>query len=415
MVAGVGDPVIAWVDARVGVAGDMLAGACVAAGADAEAVRAAVADVSRGEVDIRFDHVTRGGLSATHAHVALLSDTRPAHRNLSDIVGLLDRSCLDSRVRAAATAVFTDIAEVEAVCHGVAVEQVHFHEVGAWDSIADVVAVLVAWATLGWPEATSSEVGVGSGMVSGGHGPLSVPAPAVAGLLARSGLPSWSGPLPFEAATPTGVALLAHLTVHRQAAMPPMVMKRSGFGAGSADPAGIANITRVIVGEPTVGADSQHSDVGGTEDLVELQANIDDLDPRAAPGVVAALLDVGALDAWWTPITMKRGRPALQLGVLCRDGAAADLMAVIYRLTPTLGVRWHSVQRHALDRRWESVVVRGERIAVKLGLWRGQVVTCQPEWREVQHAAEVLDEAPRAVLAQASAQAWTQFGAGDNR
>lgn len=395
---------IAWIDARVGVAGDMLAAACVAAGADATLISAAVSAATGGDVDIRFEEVVRGGLVATRARVTVRDADAQPHRRLADIIGLLCDAPLDAQVRSASIEVFTAIAEVEAACHGLPVAEVHFHEVGAWDSIADVVAVMAAWASLGWPETIASEIGVGSGLVTGAHGGLSVPAPAVTGLLAQAGLPSWSGPLPFEAATPTGVALVARLSSGRHGGMPPMTVRHTGLGAGSANPEWVANVTRVVLGQ-AVGA--PEADV---DHLVELQANIDDLDPRLAPGVVDALLRGGALDAWWTPIVMKRGRPAQQLRVLCRPEDAADLRTAVFRLTPTLGVRWHALARHALDRRYGTVAVGGHTIAVKIGVCEGDVVTCQPEWRDVQRAADALGLEPRQVLSQASAVAWTEYG-----
>jgi uncharacterized protein (TIGR00299 family) protein len=392
--------VVGWIDSRIGVAGDMLLGSCLAAGADLDAVRSAVAAVSDGFLDVHSSPVHRGGLQATSAHILISPDAdRVTPRNLADIVNVLETADVGQRVRNAAIEVFTELAAAEAQCHGCAIAEVHFHELGAWDTIGDVVGVLTAWESLGWPRATASEIGVGSGVIDTAHGPLSVPGPAVATLLVRSGAPSQAGPLPMEAATPTGAALVAYLCEGRWGPQPAMTIRQVGLGAGDADPAGVANVTRVMVGTPLPGTGSADHDV------VELTCNVDDLDPRLWPNVLASLLEDGALDCWHTGITMKQGRPARQLFVLCTPQDASAMRSAIFSLIPTLGVRWRLLQREVLDRHFIEVTVAGHRIAVKVGFHHGLPRTATPEWRDVERTSRALGIPAREVLAKAQSAA----------
>lgn len=386
---------VAWLDCRIGVAGDMLLGALVDAGADAAAVSDAVGAVSRGAVAVRFERVRRAGFAAVRAIVEARGDAgRPEqHRGLAEIEAMIARAGLEPSVADSAIAVFRAIGDVEAERHGCALAEVHFHEVGALDTIADVVGAMAAWHSLGWPAATASVVGVGAGVVSASHGPMSVPAPAVTGLLTRAGAPSWAGPLAREATTPTGAALVTFLAAS-WGDQPPMTVRAQGFGAGSADPPGVANVTRVLVGAPL-----PSDDRAAPGPLVaEVRANVDDLDPRVWPSVIDALLADGALDAWLTPITMKHGRPAQCVTVLCAVDRVAHVRARIFELTPTLGVRWQELPREVLDREWVAVPVLGHQVAVKVGRRAGVVVTTQPEWRDVQRVAQEVGMPARTVL-----------------
>lgn len=399
---------VMWIDARVGVAGDMLMAALVAAGADAEAVAAAVATATGGLATVAFEPAVRAGISATSARVATSQAHQP-HRGLADIVAILTASGLAPDVVADATAVFERLARVEAAIHGCDVSEVHFHELGALDTIADVVGVLTAWRSLGRPEATCSEVAVGSGTVRIAHGEMSVPAPAVAALLAEAGAPSLAGPLPREATTPTGAALVAHLCDDRWGPQPAMRTTAQGFGAGGSDVSGVPNVTRVVVGSVNRGDSDAPAALGrspadaatGAARLVELQCNIDDLDPRLWPEVLDQLLAAGALDAWHAPITMKHGRPGQMLAVLCEPDRADAMTALIFANTTTFGVRRHEVSRVALERHWVPVDVDGQTVRVKIGGLDGTQITAQPEWRDVVAAADALGMPAREVLRRA--------------
>jgi uncharacterized protein (TIGR00299 family) protein len=277
--------------------------------------------------------------------------------------------------------------------HRVDPEQVHFHEVGALDAVADVVGCAAGLVHLGLSQTSASVVTVGSGTTRGAHGPLPVPPPAVVALLA--GVPVQAGPVAKEMTTPTGAALLA-ATVASYGPLPPMSLLRSGSGAGGRDPKEVANVLRLLLGEPLQEAHAS---------ALVVETNVDDLDPRLWPGVLQALLDAGASDAWLTPILMKKGRPAHTLSVLCTGDVAPLVREVVFRETSTLGVRTQQVGKHALDRAERAVDVDGQRVRVKLGLLGGEVVNAMPEWADVAAAAAALGRPAKQVLRDAHAAA----------
>jgi uncharacterized protein (TIGR00299 family) protein len=275
--------------------------------------------------------------------------------------------------------------------HGTTPDEVHFHEVGALDAIADVVGVCAGFAHLGATDVVVSPIAVGSGTVETAHGTLPVPPPAVAELL--RGTPTFGGPLPMELCTPTGAALLATLAT-AWGPQPPMTVEVVGVGAGGRDPEGHANVLRLFVGAASA--------AGGGEPLL-LECNVDDLDPRVWPAVIAALLDAGASDAWLTPILMKKGRPAHTLSVLVDASRAGAVRAAIFRQTSTIGLREQPLAKHALDREIVGVDVGGRHVAVKLARHDGVVVNAQPEYDDVARAAAELGRPVKDVLAEAAA------------
>lgn len=393
---------ICWVDAQVGVAGDMLLAALIDAGADPEVVSAAIADASGGRASISVERVQRQGLAA--ALLVVDADTSVHFEHLGDLLACVDAAGLPLDVAERARAVFARLARAEALVHGDDFDTVHLHEVGALDTVVDVVGCLVALADLGVERVVSSPIGVGSGLVDVAHGSLSVPVPSVASLLAEVGAPVHSGPLTMEAATPTGVALLAELAAG-WGGPPPMRITAMGVGAGNADPTQAANVTRVLIGAPAPTVASAADDGTPGYAIVEMHCNVDDLDPRAWPATIDALLAAGALDAWLTPITMKGGRPAVLLGILLEESLVEPVTDVVFAHTTTLGVRFAPVDRLVLDRAWVSVDIEGFPVSVKIGSREGRVMTVQPEWRDVVAAAEALSRAPRDVADAARAAA----------
>ena len=391
-----------WIDAGAGVAGDMLLAALVDAGAPLEEVQATVDAVLPGTVRLVADEVNRAGLRACKVDVAVLADDQP-DRRWSDIRGLLDGAPISETVRTSALGVFALLARAEAHVHGVEVADVHFHEVGAWDSIADVVGAVAAVHLLGVTSVSAGPVALGSGTARTSHGVVGVPAPATLELATGWQVEAVGT---GELTTPTGMALVRGLTDVCEG-LPTMRITRSGTGAGSRDVEGRANVTRVVVGEVVdparvAVAHGEHAFQG----LWVLEANVDDLDPRLWPGVLAALMDAGAADAWLTPILMKKGRPAHTLSVLADDQHRAALRDVVLSHTSTFGVREHRVDRRSLDRRWESVTVRDQEVRVKLSLDpEGRVVHATPELEDVRTAAEAAGIPARVVLAEANAAA----------
>ncbi len=385
-----------WVDASSGASGDMLLGALLGAGVPIDVLQHAVDAVTPEPVTLRAESVRRGALAAVRCHVEVADAGRqPTHRTWADVRSLLARADLAEPVRVLATRAFTRLAEAEARVHGTAVEDVHFHEVGALDAIADVVGVAAGFVHLSAEEVVVSPVAVGSGTVTTSHGELPVPPPAVAELL--RGVPSWSGPASAPAAelcTPTGAALLTALATGH-GPQPAMSVARIGVGAGGRDPEGHANVLRILTGDSGPAT-------GSPRPLV-IETNVDDLDPRLWPQVVARLLAAGASDAWLTPIVMKKGRPAHTLHVLTAADRAAGVRLTIFRETTAIGLREHEVGKHALEREMVAVDVDGQVVAVKLARHEGVVLNAMPEFDDVVRAAEALDRPVKAVLADAVA------------
>ncbi|MGY2700984.1 nickel pincer cofactor biosynthesis protein LarC [Nocardioides sp. HB32] len=371
-----------WVDASAGASGDMLLGALVGAGVPPAVLQEAVDEVAPEPVALRVEEVRRGGLAATRVHVDAAESHH--HRTWRDV-----RSMLAGRDLA--LSVFERLAVAEAAVHGTTPDEVHFHEVGALDAIADIVGVCAGFEHLGARTVTVSPVAVGSGTVQTAHGTLPVPPPAVAELL--RGVPTHAGAVAMELCTPTGAALLTTLAT-AYGPQPAMTVETIGVGAGGRDPEGHANVLRLFAGAATGS--------GGGEPLL-LECNVDDLDPRVWPAVIAALLEAGASDAWLTPILMKKGRPAHTLHALVDGARAEEVRTAIFRQTSTIGLREQPLRKHALDREMVAVEVDGREVAVKLARHRGVVVNAQPEYDDVVRAATDLGRPVVDVLAEATA------------
>ncbi len=387
---------IGWVDASAGASGDMLLGALVGVGVPVTVLRDAVDAVAPEPVTLDVETVSRGGLSATRCRVAVPDSTQ--QRGLSDVLALLASADLAPPVAALAEAVFTRLAEAEATVHGCSVDEVHFHEVGALDAIADVVAACAGLVHLGLTSVVVSPVAVGSGRTNASHGDLPVPVPAVVQLL--RGSPSYAGPGAGESCTPTGAALLATMA-SSFGPQPPMTVTAVGVGAGGRDPASHANVVRLLVGEPV----ETGPPVGGDEAAVVLETNVDDLDPRLWPDVIRALLEAGASDAWLTPILMKKGRPAHTLSVLAREELLPAVRRVVFEQTSTIGVREKHYVKTALDREIRVVEVAGHPVRVKLAWLDGELMNAQPEYDDVTAVATTTGRPAKDVLALALAAA----------
>lgn len=387
---------IGWLDCAAGAAGDMLLGALVGAGVPLTVLQAAVDAVAPEPVELTVEPVRRAGLAATRVHVRAAESV--TSRTWPDVRTLLEQADLADEVRTASLAAFRRIADAEASVHGTTPEQVHFHEVGALDALADVVGVCAGLAFLRLKHLVCSPVALGGGTARAAHGRLPVPVPAVVALL--TGAPTLGGPTDTEHTTPTGAALLAtHATGWGH--QPAMAVTATGTGAGGRDPEGVPNVVRILVGEAA-------SDLCGTALL--LTTNVDDLDPRLWPPVLARILDAGASDAWLTPVLMKKGRPAHTLSVLLAPAQRTAVLRVLFAETSTLGLREQVVGKVALERQEAAVDVDGQRIRVKVARHEGAVVNAQPEYEDVAAAARALDRPVKVVLAQAVAAAaplWT--------
>ena len=382
---------IGWLDCGAGVSGDMLLGALLDAGAD---VRPAIDALALG-VSVRVDQVRRGALRATRC-VIDVTGAQPL-RTLAAVTAVIEAAPLEPTVAARARAVFDRLATAEARVHGVNVDDVHFHEIGAVDTLVDVVGACHGLHTLDVEELVVSPIALGGGEAATLHGVVPVPVPAVLELLAGSSvLVGHGGPGETELATPTGVALLAeHAT--SSGPMPALDVDSVGIGAGSRETAGRPNVVRLVTGSRRAGAD----------EWLLLEANVDDLDPRLWPEVLDRLFAAGAADAWLTPILMKKGRPAHIVSVLTSAAGAEVLRTALFRESSTIGVRTTSVAKQALDRAWVDVDVGGASVRVKVARLDGEVVNAVPEWEDVVAAARALGRPAKAVLAAAVAAAHT--------
>ena len=382
-----------WVDASAGIAGDMLLGALLDAGASLDAVSSAVVAVVPGEVVVRASAVTRAGLRALKVDVESLGEGHP-HRSWARIRTLLESADLPTAIRDPALAVFARLADAEGRVHGIPPVDVHFHEVGSWDAIADIVGVCAALADLGVSRVTAGPVAVGSGRIHAAHGDLPVPVPAVLEL-ARGWQVLAGGE--GELATPTGMALLRTLA-DECGPIPSMEVTAVGIGAGGRDTAGQANVVRVVVGAAVTHAPT-------TANMWVLETNVDDLDPRLWPTVLEALLAAGAADAWLVPILMKKGRPAHTLSVLVHGADRVALRDAVFTLTPTLGVRETPVARVGLQRDWRAVTLPGGDVRIKVGLRAGRIAAATAEFEDAAQLARARGVPVRQVLDEAAAAA----------
>jgi uncharacterized protein (TIGR00299 family) protein len=352
----------------------MLVGALADAGADQGAIIDAVASLETGAA-LSFERVRRCGIAATKFHVAF--EETHSHRHLPHILGLIERAALPERAKQNACAVFQRLGEAEAAVHQVPIERVHFHEVGAADSIADIVGACVAFELLGVTATVCSPVNVGGGTAQTAHGLLPVPAPATASLV--SGKPIYSEGPAVELTTPTGAALA--VTLARDfGVLPPMKISRTGYGAGGRDFPDRANVLRVILGEPTGAPEATTISV--------LEANIDDLSPQVLAYAMDRLFEQGALDVTLQPVEMKKGRPATLLRVLARPEDREDLARIIFAETSTLGLRIYSAERRVQERRWVDVETPHGKVRMKVS-GEGSYAPEYEDCRRIAHESNV--------------------------
>ena len=391
---------IGWLDCSSGASGDMFLGALVDAGVPVPVVEKAIAAVTVDAEDVALhtERVGRAGFAALHVHVE--TSESAVRRTWSDVRQLLQQAGVGPAVRQRSLSTFARLAEAEATAHGISADDVHFHEVGALDAIADIVGACAGFVFLGLDALHASPVAVGGGEARTAHGRLSVPAPAVVALL--QGTPTYGGDASHELCTPTGAALLREWVTDWGVAQPSMTVAEVGTGAGAREVPARANVLRLLLGHPTEPA-------AAPDTQLVLETNVDDLDPRLWPGVLTRLLEAGAADAWLTPILMKKGRPAHTLSVLVSAERASQVRDVVFNQTSAIGIRETAVAKHALDRTEQTVEVTGGLVRVKVASRAGRVVNVQPEYDDVVTAATAAGRPVKVVLAEAlarSAELW---------
>ena len=389
-----------WLNPAVGVAGDMIVASLLDVGADESALRRELDTLDLDGWTMHVEAVTRAALTATHVRVETTETHH--HRSWSAIDRMLQGSGLSPRVGAGARATFRRLADAEATVHGIDVDSVHFHEVGALDAIVDIVAAWAALESLDVDRVVAAPVGLGTGLVEMAHGAAPVPAPAVLELL--RGHPTVPMEHRGETATPTGVALLCEMA-DSWGALPAGVIRASGRGAGSADPGTHANVLSVVLTDSSVSSMSGAS----CETAVLLETNLDDVTPELLGHVVELALERGAQDAWVTPIVMKKGRPAHLLSVLCAPGSADSLRELIASRTATLGIRQLTIDKFESPRRTEHVTLDGRTVRIKVGPH-----DAKPEHDDVVAVASATGAGVRLVAARALA-AWHDHDHDDHR
>lgn len=361
---------IAYLDCSTGISGDMTLAALVDAGVDAEAIRAGIDSLGLPGVKLTTETVIRAGFRATYVRVE--HPEQHAHRHLSDIVKLIDAAgAVTSRQKDLAKRIFRAVGQAEARVHGTSIEKIHFHEVGAIDSIVDIVGAAIGFDLLGAEQVVCSPVPPGRGQVTIEHGVCTVPTPGTAELL--KGIPLADVPVEAELTTPTGAAIVKVLA-DRFGPLPEMTIERIGCGAGTMDFPGRANVLRLFVGTAAVRPD--------TDRVVLLETNLDDATGEVIGYARQKLLEAGALDAYSTPIQMKKDRPGVILSVLARPADVGMLEKIIFDETGTFGVRRTLFERSKRTRREHTVETVYGPVKGKLGGLSGGRTVFAPEFHD---------------------------------
>ncbi len=372
---------IIYFDCFSGVSGDMLLGSLMGAGCDFKKWREVMETLPLTGWSASIKKVKRGGLAGSKFSVNI-SSPQP-RRNLPQIERIIKKSKLPKAVKERAIGVFNRIARAEAGAHGIGMDEVHFHEIGAVDSILDVAGVCLAIHMLGPDKILFSALNLGSGEVKTAHGVLPVPAPATAELI--KGIPAYQSDAGAELTTPTGAALAAALS-GGFGPMPMMEILSTGSGAGDIELPGRPNLLRAFIGRS---GERENNPGGYEEDMAALvETNIDDMDPRVYEYVMGRLLGAGALDVWLTPIIMKKSRPAATLSALCAHDNVSAIVDIIMDETTTFGVRVSEGRRYKLSREFLEAKVSGMKVRVKTGKRGGNILKAVPEYEDAKLAAD---------------------------
>jgi hypothetical protein len=379
---------IAYFDCFSGASGDMILGSLIDAGLNPNGLRDKLKKLRIPTVHLKVKKVLKGGLSATQLIVEGRGEKRH-HRSLQEILKIVERSSLEAEIKERSREVFERIASVEAKIHRVAMEEVHFHELGGLDSIVDIVGAVWGIRQMGIEKIYVSRVNVGAGFVKCEHGILPVPAPATLSLM--EGRPIYSSGVERELLTPTGAALLTTLG-SEFGSMPVINVERIGYGAGR-DDLPHPNLLRLIIGAS--------APASSKERVIVVETNIDDMNPQMYDYVMERLLATEVLEIFITPILMKKNRPGHLLTVICPSEKLPTVTKFLLTETTTLGLRWHEEERAKAEREMVSLQTKYGRIRFKLARWEGKVINLSPEYEDCKRLAtekgiplkEVFEEA----------------------
>lgn len=380
---------ILYYDCFAGISGDMNLGALVDLGVPQEYLKSELERLSIEGFRLDVEREIRKGISGTKVTVVIENPENEKHRHLRHIEELIRNSSLTETIKTKSLAIFDLIAEAEAKVHNISKEKVHFHEVGALDSIADIVGAAICQDYLEVDEIHCSPVQLGGGFVKCAHGLMPVPAPATAEIV--KSLPVRSGLVDYEATTPTGAAILS-ATVDRFTSEMDMTITKTGYGIGHKD-GEIPNVLRVYLAEST----EQESEDVVVEDAVMLECNIDDMNPEWYTHVTSELFEAGAADVWLIPVIMKKSRPAHLLSVLCDRDSAGRMKEIVFTGTSSIGLREYVVRKNILRREIAVVNTRFGDVEIKRSYYRGRVVNEKPEYEQCLRLARENGVTPEEV------------------
>jgi uncharacterized protein (TIGR00299 family) protein len=407
---------VMYFDCFSGAAGDMVLGALLDAGLPLDALRAALGTLGVGH-ELRVSRVVRAGITANHVQV--IEDGRGhdhhahdhdhghahthahGHRSLKEIEHLIGHSALSTGGKSRAKAMFRRLAEAEAAIHSTPIETVHLHEVGALDSIIDIVGAVFALEWFGIEDVVSSPLNVGGGTVEMAHGRFPVPAPATLRLL--TGVPVYSDGVMSELVTPTGALVISEYA-KSFGPMPAMKVDRIGYGAGTRDLGNVPNVLRVAIGER-----AESTQTPRDSGVLKIECEIDDMNPQLFGPVIDQLFEAGALDAFLTAVVMKKGRPGTLLTILCGPSAREALTTLVFRETTTIGVRFEAVERETLDRESVEVALEGGAVRMKIARRNGEILNAAPEFDDCVRLARSTGRPIKTIQAEAM-RAWQERG-----
>lgn len=377
-----------YLDCPMGISGDMFLAALIDLGVDPEMILKELRKLPVDRIDVEIKKVLRHSITATTFKVRLKEAHH--HRTFRDIKKIIDESRLSQKVKSLSISIFELIAKAEGKIHGIKPIDVHFHEIGAMDSIIDIVGAAVAVDSLSVKRVVSSPIALGTGWAKTMHGTIPVPAPATLEIL--KGVPMAASTAPFELTTPTGAAIVKTLA-SSFGPMPSMTIEKAGYGAGKKDFKESANLLRAVIGTASGATEAQN-----LEKLTVLETNIDDMSPQVAGYLLEKLLNSGATDAFYTPVYMKKGRPGVLLTVLTSRENKDSLLGIIFAESTTIGVRAHEVERHCLERVSKKVRTPYGPVSVKVALRGGRAVNIQPEFEDCRTIAEKKDVPLKEVM-----------------
>ncbi len=365
---------IVYFDCFSGISGDMVLGALVDAGLNIDDLKSELRKLNLTGYHITSTKTKRNGISATK--VSIKVEVSDKVRHLKDIVTIINQSTLSPWVKEKSLLIFNKLAHVEATIHASDINSVHFHEVGAMDAIIDIIGAMIGLEKLGIKKVYASKIHVGSGFIECQHGTIPAPAPATCGLLKN--LPIYSNGISSELVTPTGAAIISSIA-EQFGNLPEMITHAIGYGAGSKT-LNIPNLLRIFIGE----LDSTEFE---TEEVYQVETNIDDMNPEFYDHVISSLFEMGCQDVFLIPIQMKKNRPAAMLNVLVQPDKLKSAMDTIFTETSTLGLRIHKVQKKMLKREYTKIETEYGEVTIKIGRMANKITTLAPEYDECQNIA----------------------------